>query len=219
MKTQRMRLLVVAALTVLPILAIGGASANECPPLDPTCVVDETVEGGGGVVDDTVGTVTDTVGTVTDTVGNGGEDTLNDVSKTIDGVVDPVPDDGGGGSGGGTGGNGDGPGNVDDRGAGRTRRDVGSTGRGVVIGSSAAVGTGPSASDTSSLVPVAHHLREGGGFSERLSAVVTGAAKSLAVVFALMGAAIAFTLVQGQLDKADPRLALAPMRSEVVRFE
>lgn len=211
MMTQRMRLFVVTALTVLPILAIGGASANECPPLDPTCVVDETVEGGGGVVDDTVGTVTDTVG-------NGGEDTLNDVSQTIDGVVDPVPDDGGG-SGGGTRGNGDGPGNVDDSGAGRTRRDVGFAGRGVVIGSSAAVGTGPSASDTSSLVPAAHHLREGGGFSERLSAVAAGAAKSLAVVFALMGAAIAFTLVQSQLDKADPRLALAPMRSEVVRFE
>lgn len=211
MKTRSMRLLVVAALTVLPILAIGGASANECSPLDPTCVVDETVEG-GGVVDDTVDATTDAVGT-------GGEDTLDDVSETIDGPADPIPDDGGGGSGDGTGGSGNGRGNVDDREAGRARRDVGSAGRGVVVGSSTAVGTGSSASGTSSLVPAAHHMREEDGFSERLSAAAAGAAKSLAVVFALMGAAIAFTLVQSQLDKADPRLALAPMRSEVVRFE
>lgn len=212
MKTRSMRLLVVAALTVLPILAIGGASANECSPLDPTCVVDETVGGGGGAIDDTVGTATDTVGT-------GGKDTLDDVTETIDGPADPIPDDGGGGSGEGTGGSGDGRGNVDDRGAGRARRDVGSAGRGVVVGSPAAVEPGSSASGTSSLVPASHHMREEGGFSERLSAVAAGAAKSLAVVFALMGAAIAFTLVQSQLDKADPRLALAPMRSEVVRFE
>lgn len=211
MKTRLLRLLVVAALTVLPILAIGGASADECSPLDPTCVADETVEGGGGVIDDTVGTATDTVGT-------GGEDTLDDVSGTIDGPADPIPDDGGGGTGDGAGGSDDG-GTVDGRGAGRARRDVGSAGRGVVVGSSAAVGTGSSAPGTSSLVPAAHHMREEVGFSERLSAVAAGAAKSLAVVFALMGAAIAFTLVQSQLDKADPRLALAPMRSEVVRFE
>jgi len=43
-------------------------------------------------------------------------------------------------------------------------------------------------------------------------------ARSLAIVLALFGLAIAFVALQDRLDRSDPRLALAPVESDVVEF-
>ena len=61
-------------------------------------------------------------------------------------------------------------------------------------------------------------MRQTFPLSDQLAAAAVGAAKSLAVVLGLMGAAVAFVLIQNRLDDKDPRLALAPHRSDVVRF-
>ncbi|HEV2952424.1 MAG TPA: hypothetical protein VGZ51_09975 [Actinomycetota bacterium] len=43
-------------------------------------------------------------------------------------------------------------------------------------------------------------------------------ARSLAMVLALFGLTVAFVALQDRLDRSDPRLALAPVESDVVEF-
>ena len=45
-----------------------------------------------------------------------------------------------------------------------------------------------------------------------------GVARSLAIVLALFGLAVAFVAIQDRLDRTDPKLALAPVESDVVEF-
>ena len=45
-----------------------------------------------------------------------------------------------------------------------------------------------------------------------------GVARSLAIVLALFGLAVAFVTIQDRFDRSDPRLALAPVESDVVEF-
>jgi hypothetical protein len=45
-----------------------------------------------------------------------------------------------------------------------------------------------------------------------------GVARSLAIVLTLFGLAVAFVAIQDRLDRADPKLALAPVESDVVEF-
>ncbi|MDQ4108299.1 MAG: hypothetical protein M3138_05765, partial [Actinomycetota bacterium] len=54
--------------------------------------------------------------------------------------------------------------------------------------------------------------------SEGFGAALRGAARSLAIVLALFGLAVAFVALQDRLDRSDPRLALAPVESDVVEF-
>jgi hypothetical protein len=43
-------------------------------------------------------------------------------------------------------------------------------------------------------------------------------ARSLAIVAALFGLAVAFVAIQDRLDRNDPRLAIAPVESDLVEF-
>jgi hypothetical protein len=54
--------------------------------------------------------------------------------------------------------------------------------------------------------------------SDRFRAALGGVARSLAIVLALFGLAVAFVTLQDRLDRSDPRLALAPVESDVVEF-
>jgi hypothetical protein len=55
---------------------------------------------------------------------------------------------------------------------------------------------------------------EGSGRGVAVGAV----ARSLAIVLALFASTLAFAAIQDRLDRNDPRLSLAPIRSDVMRF-
>jgi hypothetical protein len=182
------------SIAVLSWFAIPPASADECPPLDVTCVVDDVVDGGEAVADDPVGTVTDTVTSVV-------EDRVDQVNQLLGGGSQPPPGGGGNGGGGGIGGGG-GSGTSD---AAIDARRSGGTGF---------RGQGPSAN----ILTTTHPIPDQRSLPERLATAAAGAVESLAVVFVLLGVAVGFVLIQDRLDKRDPRLALAPIQSDVVRF-
>ena len=52
----------------------------------------------------------------------------------------------------------------------------------------------------------------------RRGGTLASVARSLAIVLALFGLAVAFVAIQDRLDRRDPRLALAPVESDVVEF-
>jgi hypothetical protein len=167
-----------------------------------TCVVDEVTENAQGTADDTVGTVTDTVGPVLD-------DTSDEVDRILGGGNEPPPPPDGG-SGGDSGSGGDGGSGNGDGGAGSASRR-----------SALPLGLRPAAITTGATIaptepPV--QLDTGTDLRERFATTVAGAAKSLAVVAVLLGIAIAFVLTQNRIDRSDPRLALAPVESDLVRF-
>lgn len=54
--------------------------------------------------------------------------------------------------------------------------------------------------------------------SGRVGAAIGAVARSLAIVVALFGLTLAFAAIQDRLDRNDPRLSLAPIRSDVVTF-
>ena len=49
-------------------------------------------------------------------------------------------------------------------------------------------------------------------------AALAGVARSLLIVLALFGLAVAFVAIQDRFDRTDPRLALAPIDSDLVEF-
>ena len=209
MKSHRTRWVAVASLALLPTIATASARADTCPPLDPTCVVGDVVESGGSAVDDTVETVDGTTG-----LDVGG---TIDAMPPVDGGNQPPIDDGGGTGTTGAG-NDSGRWNHGDGDVGSKRRGNAAATRGAGPSSSPAIGGRAAAPRGPSTVPAVHQLRQAASMSDRLAAVAVGAAKSLAVVLGLMGAAVAFVLIQNRLDGKDPRLALAPHRSDVVSF-
>jgi hypothetical protein len=75
--------------------------------------------------------------------------------------------------------------------------------------------TGPSAADHPSSTRGVPSDRTSG---DRSRAALEGVARSLAIVLALFGLAVAFVALQDRLDRSDPRLALAPVESDVVEF-
>jgi hypothetical protein len=212
MRTHRMRWIVVASLAMLPIMATASARADTCPPLDPTCVVGDAVESGGGTIDDTAETVEDTIeGTAGLDVGG----PIDAVPPVEGGGQPPVDDDGGAGN---PGSGGDDRRWNDDRGSMGSNQGNAAPTRGPDAGSSTTIAAGVAAPRNPSIATAVDQLRQTSPISDRVAAAAVGAAKSLAVVLGLMGAAVAFVLIQNRLDAKDPRLALAPHRSDVVRF-
>jgi hypothetical protein len=57
------------------------------------------------------------------------------------------------------------------------------------------------------------------GADDRLATVAVVVTKGIVTVLLLLGAALAFVLIQDRLDRNEPRLALSPVRSDDVRFE
>jgi hypothetical protein len=184
--------------------------------LDPLCVIEDTVDGGVGLVEDTVGGIETPVDDVLDPL----EEVVDPVVDTIFGTVDDVIGGGDGeqpeppgGAGGGGGAQsvhqgGPEPSGRPDRGTveiagprGHERPEIGRVFAPVVAPRPIADATGP---------PV-----EGSG---RVGAAIGAVARSLAIVFALFGLTLGFAAIQERLDRNDPRLSLAPIRSDVVTF-
>jgi hypothetical protein len=205
-------------LSTIAIVATGAAAAQAaCSVVDPLCVIEETVDDGVGLVDDTVGGIETPVDDVLDPL----DEVVDPVVDTIFGTVDDVIGGGGGeqpsppgGTGHGGGGQpgahqgGPGPSGRPDR---RTTDIAGprvherpEIGRVFVP----VVAPRPLSDATGSPV-------EGSG---RVGAALGAVARSLAIVLALFGSTLAFAAIQDRLDRKDPRLSLAPIRSDVVTF-
>jgi hypothetical protein len=205
-------------LSTIAIVATGAASAQAaCPVLDPLCALEETVDDGVGLVEDTVDGIETPVDDLLDPV----EEVVDPVVDTIFGTVDDViggvggeqpepPGDTGNGGGGQPGAHPGGPepsgppdrGTVDIAGPRiHERPEIGRVFAPVVV-------PRPIADATGSLV-------EGSG---RVGAAIGAVARSLAIVLALFGLTLAFAAIQDLLDRSDPRLSLAPIRSDVVTF-
>jgi hypothetical protein len=209
---RSMKLLAAAPLAVLSLALAAPAFADEvCDPLDVTCVASDTAGSGQQTVTDSVDTVSGTTKPIVD-----------DPQGTVDrilhsGTVDPPGGGGGGGTDGGTGGHR--PGNQGSGG------HPGAKGSHVARGPQQprSVGgppAGPHATgstpDTSSIpVTLAKDPVFADGFAGAAAHVV---ARSLGVVLVLLAVAVGFVMVQDRLDRRDPKLALAPVQTEMIGF-
>ena len=202
-------------LAAVPLAALSFALANPaladeiCDPLHTTCTVPDPVASGQGTVATTVDTVTGTAKPI-----------VEDPQGTIDRIVNPggsVPPGDGGGGGGGRGGGGGGGGQpavhhptVGSSHAARGSqiprpagpRSSGSHSGGSSIGRSTIVA--PPSKD-----PV---------FADQVAGAVHVVARSLVVVLALLAVAVGFVVIQNRLDRSDPKLALAPVQTEMMGF-
>jgi hypothetical protein len=181
---------------------VGTALADPCPLLDPVCVI-ETVD---DTVDQTVDIAKDTV-----------NDTVDKVRKTVEDVTDP-----GGNPGPGPGGGGGGNGGADDRGGhGSNPRDPVSRPTQPTTPVVA-----PTAGSGSTIVVATVHdtepTTEAGAptiLAHGLPAALREVAVGLALPLLLLaGIVVGFTAIQNRLDRRDPKLALAPLAADVVRF-
>jgi hypothetical protein len=79
--------------------------------------------------------------------------------------------------------------------------------------------TGPSGHAPSNAGPSgAIHRDPDPASRDRFGAALEGVARSLAIVLALFGLAVGFVAIQDRLDRSDPRLALAPVESDIAEF-
>ena len=208
----------VVPLSTLAIAAAGVSFAHAaCPPQDLVCLGEEAVGTGQGGVDDSIGPV-DTPGDgsvapVTDAVDVVTGDVLDRVKDLLDGVgVDPPDPIGGGGHGGthhppGQGSQGTSH-QAPPHGGAPTRRIPG--GRGPL----ASIGSGPAPAEPAPSLVRGHATASG----DRFDTVLEGVARSLAIVLTLFGLAVGFVAIQDRFDRNDPRLALAPVESDIVEF-
>ena len=184
-----------AAMMLAGVVFATPAAADDCPPLEPTCVV-ETVD---EVVDDT----TDTVDEVTEAA----EDVVGEIVTTVDDTVgdptegtDPGPDVNGGGGG--------------DRGGGRTGGDVRARPQ---------RGVAPiSLSRSSVVLPAAGVIPRVPG-QQASGGRVTGSAAvplatGLALLSFLLAIMIGFVSFQHVVDRGDPKLAPHTLGPDLVPF-
>jgi hypothetical protein len=195
------------AIGALTLAVTGHPSANAaCPVVDAACQADEAHRTGEDLVNDTTEPVDTPVDGTVDPIVN---DTLDRVRVLLgEGPIDlPGPvDEGPRGGHGGAGPRPRGSLDPNDRGAGIGRSPD---------GPGLAGPFGPILSAASGSAPPVRGDRT----SESRSGQALGAlARSLAIVLALFGLAVAFTAIQDRLDRNDPRLALAPVASDVVEF-
>jgi len=209
--------LTLVALVTLALAAAGHPSASaDCPPLDAVCRLDEVIDTGEGLVDDIIDPIEtpldDTVDPIVDPI-------VDDVFDTVDDVLGgggpiDLPDPIGGGDGGGSHVGGP-PAPHEPPGA---HRPTAPEERGAVVGRNPD-GPGPTnvptISAASGIAPLDSADRTSGN---RLGEVLGGVARSLAIVVALFGLAVAFVSIQDRFDRHDPRLSLAPVESDVVEF-
>jgi hypothetical protein len=205
------------------------AAQAECPLLDPGCLI-EAVEDVTELVQDTAGAgvelVEDTVEVVTVVVDKTVEDSVEVVTGVVDETVDdtepvvkvvtdpvedalreeepplPVSDPDGGAE----------PG----RNQGLDRSD----GRGAPVGEDtrpSLVGSPPepiTVPDRPSPTP-----SDAPGLLERIGGAAAEAARQLSFPMALSLIVVAFVLFQNYLDRKDPKLAVAPIAADVIKFE
>ncbi len=218
MRRWTLRLTLVALVT-LALAAAGQPSAMAaCPPLDVDCRLDEVIDTGEGLVDDVIDPIETPVDDIVDPIV---DPIVDDVFDTVDDIVGggpvDIPDPIGGGDGGGT----HVAGPPAPHGPPGARRPTLAEERGAVEAGRSPDGPGPTTlpgpaiSATSGVAPSDTTDRTSGN---RLGEVLGGVARSLAIVLALFGLAVAFVTIQDRFDRSDPRLALAPVESDVVEF-
>jgi hypothetical protein len=201
--SRRGRRLSLIAVGACALALIGQPSAiAACPVLDAACQADDVLRAGEQLANDTTEPVDTPIDGTVDPIVDDSLDRIDDLlgGGPID-LPDPI-DDGPGGTGPRPAGSRD-P-NVRGVGGDRSPDGPGLSGSfGPII--SAASGIAP---------PERRDRRTGNGFGDALE----GVARSLAIVLALFGLAMAFLAIQDHLDRNDPRLALAPVNSDVVEF-
>ena len=204
MRRRTRRLSLIAAGIVAVALTGHPSAIAACPVLDAACRADEGVGAGEDLVDDATEPVDTPVdGTIDPVV----DDIIERVGNVLEGVPidppDPIDDGDGGGHGGGL----QPPGSRDS--GGRRAEGRSPDGPGLIVPS------GPTISAASGVAPPGRLERT---FGDRFGDALGGVARSLAIVLALLGLAVAFVAIQDRLDRNDPRLALAPVDSDVVEF-
>ncbi|HET6791361.1 MAG TPA: hypothetical protein VFI35_07215 [Actinomycetota bacterium] len=176
-----------------------------CPVLDAACRAGEALAAGEDIVFDTTEPVDTPVDGTVDPIVDSNLDRVSDLlgDGPID-LPDPIGDEPGVGHGGGP----RPPGFPDPSGRGVA------DGRGP-DGPGLSRPFGPVISAASGIAPPERgDRRTESSFGEALG----GVARSLAIVLALFGLAVAFVAIQDHLDRNDPRLALAPVDSDIVEF-
>lgn len=214
--TRWIRRLTVVSFSTITISAAGIPFAHAaCSPSDLACLRGETVDTGQELVDDTIGPTDtpgdETIAPVTDETGP----VLGEIQDRLDDIlgevgVDP-PDPIGPGGGGGTHppGVGHSPNHAPRDDGAAHRRNPG-------LGPHASTGPG---STLPAEVPSGALVRDPDPtIGERFGTALEGVARSLAIVLALFGLAVGFVAIQNRLDRNDPRLALAPLESDIVEF-
>ena len=205
---------------VMATIAIGAAGAATahaaCPVLDPRCVIEEPVDDRVGLVDVTVGGIETPVDEGLDPHDEVVDPVVGTILATVDDVIgggegeDPGPP-------GGTG-NGDG-----------TRPEVhrgepapsGAPDRATVDIAAPRVNQRPEIDRGFVPAVVLHPIDAAGSPVEgtgHVGVAIGAVARSLAIVLGLFGLTLAFAAIQDRLDRNDPRLSLAPIRSDVVTF-
>jgi hypothetical protein len=205
------------ALVTLALAATGTSAAHaSCPIHDVVCQLDEAVDTGEGLLDDTTDPVDtpfdDAIDPVTDPLVDDVFDRIHDLlgDVPID-PIDPTDPIGGGGGGSHSGppvGEGTDTANPADHGSRGTVAGRSPEGAGIARPS------GPAISAASGTRPAGHVDRSG----NLPGAALAGVARSLLIVLALFGLAVAFVAIQDRFDRTDPRLALAPIDSDLVEF-
>lgn len=216
--TRWIRRLTVIPLSTVAIAAAGVSFAHAtCPPQDLVCLAGETVDTGQGLADDTVGPIDtpgdETTAPVTDVT----DPALGEIQDRLDEILGEVgvdPPDPIGGGGGGTHPSGPGAGDTSNH---APRHDGAAHRRTPGLGPHGS--TGPSYASSAEVAPSAAALRDPDAASgDRFGAALEGVARSLAIVLVLFGLAVGFVAIQDRLDRNDPRLALAPVESDIVEF-
>jgi hypothetical protein len=217
-------LMVVTAFVLMSVPAMACAVTDlSCLPqtvADPATAVQDTVDQTTATVEDTAATVNKTVEPVTDAV----KGVLGQVPDPPDpGVIDvptgTLPDvlgstvtqpSGPGATKSGGNGTTNGTGGGNPRTAGRGAVSPLSFGRGPVIGPVVA---------PISLTPAASRTIPGQGLFDRIVPRVIQVAKALAFPLALAVIVLLFVAIQNRIDRKDPKLALAPVAPDLLRFE
>jgi hypothetical protein len=202
----------------IAIVATGAATAHAaCPVLDRLCVIEEAVDDGVALVEDTVGGIETPVDDVLDPL----EEVVDPVVDTIFGTVDDVIGGGGGEQPeppGGTGHDGGAQPGVHQGGS----EPSGRPDRGTVDIAGPRIHERPDLGRVFVSVVVPRPIADATGSpvegSGRVGVAIAAVARSLAIVLALFGSTLAFAAIQDRLDRNDPRLSLAPIRSDVVTF-
>jgi hypothetical protein len=186
-------------------LAAPAAHADTCAPLDVQCIAQQGGDTLGGVVDKTK-----------DVAGGAGGTVGGVVQKGTDTVGTILNQGTGGGSGGGTGGgSGGGSGGSGGTSGHHHRGPAGSRTSGGTTSTLDPVTTATAPGEAAKAKLVAHHQH---GVLQTIGGTVVRTAKQLSFPIALAVLVGLFVAVQNRMDRHDPKLAVAPLTPDRMRF-
>src|SRR6266508_2280706 len=223
-----------AALMVASAFILMSAPAMACPVTDLTCTVADPVTAVQDTTTEVAGTATSAVDQTNTTVEETAATATDQVNDTVKGVLGEVP-------------NPPDPGVIDDptgilpdvlgstvtqpSGPGATEPGGNATATGPGGGKSRIAGgavsplsfrRGPvkgSVAATISSTPAVSLTAPRRGLFERIGSLAIQAAEALAFPLALAVIVLLFVAVQNRIDRKDPKLALAPVAPDLLRFE